>query len=120
MGIIRHHIGKRMSEVAIFNGVVYLAGQVARDASGDIVLQTKDVLEQIDTLLHQAKSDKARILMCQIFLSDLSNFEKMNTVWDDWVVPGSTPPRATIEAKLAKPEWLIEIVVTAAQAKTVE
>ncbi|MEO6351603.1 MAG: RidA family protein [Burkholderiaceae bacterium] len=115
MEIKRLHVGKRMSEAAVHNGTVYLAGQVAADATQDIRGQTHDVLIQIDSLLAQAGSDKSCILMCQIFLSDLKDFDAMNQVWEEWVASGCTPPRATIQAQLAKPEWLIEIVITAAQ-----
>lgn len=114
MQIIRYEVGRRMSEAAVYNGLVYLAGQVASDDSQDISGQTRDVLSQIDKLLAQAGSDKTRILMCQIFLTDLNNFEAMNVVWDAWVSAGHAPPRATVQAQLAKPNWLIEIVVTAA------
>ena len=113
--IQRFHVGARMSEMAIHNGTIYLAGQVTSDNSLDITGQTSDVLSQIDRLLAEAGSDKSRILMCQIYLSDLSNFAAMNKVWDAWVIGGNTPPRATVQAALAKPEWLIEIVVTAAR-----
>lgn len=112
--LYRYNVGARMSEAARYQGTVYLAGQVARDASLDIGGQTADVLAQIDALLAQAGSHKSRILMTQIFLADLADFAGMNAVWDAWVVPGNTPPRATVQAKLAKPEWRVEIVVTAA------
>lgn len=114
MEIKRLHVGKRMSEAAIHNGTVYLAGQVPVDVTQDIQGQTRDVLSQVDSLLEQAGSDKTCILRCQIVLSDLSNFDGMNQVWEAWVAPGFAPPRATIEAQLAKPEWLIEVIVTAA------
>ncbi len=115
MEIQRFHIGKRMSEIAIHNHTVYLAGQIAEDATQDIAGQTREVLGHIDRLLAEADSDKSRILMCQIFLSDMKNFAGMNLVWDQWVAVGPAPPRATIQAPLAQPEWLIEILVTAAQ-----
>ncbi|HJV54263.1 MAG TPA: RidA family protein [Noviherbaspirillum sp.] len=115
MEIKRLHVGKTLSEAAIHNGTVYLAGQVAEDTSQDIAGQTREVLGYIDRLLAEAGSDKSRILMCQIFLSDLKNFAGMNAVWSEWVAEGNSPPRATVEAKLAKPEWLVEMVVTAAQ-----
>lgn len=105
-----------MSEVAVYNGTVYLAGQVADDASQGIEGQTRQVLGQIDKLLAEAGSDKSRILRCQIFLADLKDFDAMNTVWEQWVVAGNTPPRATVQASLAKPEWKVEMVVTAALA----
>ena len=115
MEIKRLHVGKTLSEVAIHNGTVYLAGQIAEDLTQDIAGQTREVLGHIDRLLAEAGSDKSRILMCQIFISDLKNFAAMNEVWNAWVVEGNSPPRATVEAKLAKPEWLVEMVVTAAQ-----
>lgn len=112
--IKRLDVGARMSEVAVHNGTAYLAGQVADDASDDIRGQTTQVLGAIDALLARVGSDKSRILMTQIFLADLADFAGMNAVWDAWVVPGQTPPRATVQATLAKPDWKIEIVVTAA------
>jgi len=116
MEIKRLHTGKRLSEVTIHNGTVYLAGQIASDNKQDIVGQTREVLASIDRLLAEAGSDKTRILSTQIFITDMANFPAMNTVWDTWVVPGATPPRATVEAKLADPACLVEIVVVAAQA----
>jgi enamine deaminase RidA (YjgF/YER057c/UK114 family) len=116
MEIKRLHVGKRLSEVTIHNGTVYLAGQIASDNKADIVGQTREVLGHIDRLLADAGSDKTRILSTQIFITDMANFPAMNTVWDTWVVPGATPPRATVEAKLADPACLVEIVVVAAQA----
>ena len=116
MEIKRLHVGKRLSEVAIHNGTVYLAGQVASDTTQDILGQTREVLGHIDRLLAEAGSDKSRILSTQIYITDMANFPAMNTVWETWVVPGQTPPRATVEAKLADPAGLVEIVVVAAQA----
>ena len=113
-GLHRFHVGDRLSEVAVYNGTVYLAGQVADDASQDIGGQTAQVLAAVDKLLAEVGSDRARILMTQIFLADMADFAGMNAVWDDWVAPGDAPPRATVQARLAKPEWRIEVVVTAA------
>ena len=112
--IQRLEVGLRMSELAVHNGTVYLAGQVASDASADIQGQTAQVLAAIDALLAQVGSDKSKILMTQIFLADLADFAGMNAVWDAWVVPGHTPPRATVQAALAKADWKIEVVITAA------
>ena len=112
--IQRIDAGPRMSEASIHNGIVYLAGQVPEDTSLDIEGQTREVLTAIDALLAQAGSDKTRILRAQIFLADIADFAGMNRAWDAWVVPGNAPARATVEAKLAKPEWKVEIVVTAA------
>ena len=112
--IQRYEVGPRMSELAVHNGVAYLAGQVPEDVSQDIVGQTRQVLEAIDALLAQAGTDKTRILRAQIFLADIADFAGMNQAWDAWVVAGHTPPRATVQASLAKAEWKVEIVVTAA------
>jgi enamine deaminase RidA (YjgF/YER057c/UK114 family) len=115
MNIERLHVGKTLSEVAIHNGTVYLAGQIAEDLTQDIAGQTREVLGHIDRLLAEAGSDRSRILMCQIYLAHMKHFSGMNAVWNEWVADGNSPPRATVEAKLAKPEWLVEMVVTAAQ-----
>jgi enamine deaminase RidA (YjgF/YER057c/UK114 family) len=114
MDITRLHVGKRLSEVAIHNGTVYLAGQIAEDTDADIVGQTREVLGHVDRLLAEAGSDKSCILNCQIFIADMMHFAGMNEVWDDWVAPGHTPPRATVEARLANPAVLVEICVIAA------
>jgi len=114
MEIKRLHVGKRLSETAIHNETVYLAGQIAEDTTQGIEGQTREVLGHIDRLLNEVGSDKTCILMCQIFISDMAHFAGMNAVWDEWVPAGHTPPRATVEAKLANPACLVEIVVTAA------
>ncbi len=114
MEIKRLHVGKRLSEVAIHNETVYLAGQIAEVTDVGIVDQTREVLGHVDRLLNEAGSDKSCILMCQIYISDMANFSGMNEVWDEWVASGHTPPRATVESRLANPECLVEIVVTAA------
>jgi enamine deaminase RidA (YjgF/YER057c/UK114 family) len=112
--IQRFDVGTRLSEMAVHNGIAWLAGQVPDDATQDIRGQTRQVLEAIDRLLARAGSDKSRILMAQIYLADLADFAGMNEVWDAWVAPGQAPPRATVQAQLAKKDWKIEMVVTAA------
>lgn len=113
--IQRLDVGARMSEASIFEHLVHLAGQVAPDGTQDVRGQTRQVLAAIDALLARAGTDKTRLLMVQIFLADIADFPAMNEVWDAWVAPGHTPPRATVQAKLARPEWKVEIVVTAAR-----
>jgi enamine deaminase RidA (YjgF/YER057c/UK114 family) len=115
MGTIqRFDVGVRLSEMAVHDGTVYLAGQVAADATQHIGGQTRQVLTAIDALLARAGSDKSKILMAQIYLADMADFAGMNAAWEAWVTPGHTPPRATVQAALAKPQWKVEIVVTAA------
>jgi len=112
--IQRFDVGARLSEMAIHNGTVYLAGQVPDSEDLDIAGQTRETLASIDALLARAGTDKSRILMAQIFLTDMADFAGMNAVWDAWVVPGHTPPRATVQTPLANPKFRVEIVVTAA------
>jgi enamine deaminase RidA (YjgF/YER057c/UK114 family) len=115
--ITRIGMAKRYSEAAIHNGVVYVAGQVPETTlEQGIEAQTAEVLAMIDRVLADCGSDKSRLLRVQIFLANLADYDGMNSVWDAWVVPGAAPPRATVEAKLAKPAYRVEIVVTAAQA----
>ena len=114
MTIERIQSGPRMSQAVVHNKTVYLAGQVADGAT--VAIQTKGILAAIDALLAQAKSDKGRLLMATIWLTDMSTFAEMNRVWESWVVPGHTPSRATVlSAQLAGPEFKIEIAVVAAQ-----
>lgn len=115
MDIKRLHVGKTLSEASVHNGTIYLAGQIAEDTTQNIEGQTREVLGHIDRLLGEAGSDKSRILMCQIYISDVKDFDSMNEVWNEWVAEGNSPPRATVEAKLVRPEILVEIVVIAAQ-----
>lgn len=110
----RFDVGPRLSEMAVHNGTAYLAGQIPNDATLDIRGQTREVLAAVDALLARAGTDKTRILMAQIFLTDMADFEGMNAEWDTWVPAGHAPPRATVQAKLGKPGWRIEMVVTAA------
>ena len=112
--IQRFDVGARLSEMAVHGGVCYLAGQVAADATQDIRGQTAQVLAAIDALLARAGSDKSRLLMCQIFLTDLADFVAMNELWEAWLPAGHAPPRATVLAQLARPQWKVEMVVTAA------
>ena len=112
--IVRTGMAARYSEAAVFNGVVYLAGMVPERGDTDIRGQTQDVLDQVQQHLLACGSDKSRILRTQIYLADIRDITAMNEVWDAWVVPGSAPPRATVQAALANPAWRIEIVVTAA------
>lgn len=108
--IQRFQVGKRLSEMAIYNGVAYLAGQVPEDDSQDMCGQTKQVLAEIDKWLAQAGTNKSRILMAQVFVSNMIEFDEMNRAWDEWVAEGNAPPRAAVEAKLANPNWKVEIV----------
>jgi enamine deaminase RidA (YjgF/YER057c/UK114 family) len=114
MSIQRFHVGARLSESAVYNGVAYLAGQVPEDGSLDIVGQTRQVLAAIDERLAEVGSDKTRILSTQIFIADMADFQGMNQAWDEWVPKGNAPPRATVQALLADPTLKVEIVITAA------
>ena len=115
MPIERHQAGPRMSQAVVHGNTVYLAGQVADDTSQATAGQTKQVLAKIDALLKAAGTDKSKLLSANVWLPDISNFAEMNSAWDAWVSPGNTPARATVEAKLATPAYLVEIMVVAAK-----
>ena len=112
--IKRIETGNRMSMAVIHNGTVYLAGQVGKPGES-VTDQTREVLAQVDRLLAEAGTDKTRILSAQIWLADMADFAEMNAVWDAWVPQGHTPARATGEAKLATPDYKVEVIVVAAQ-----
>jgi enamine deaminase RidA (YjgF/YER057c/UK114 family) len=114
MTIERYEVGPRMSQVVVHGGVAYLAGIVAEDLVPSVADQTRQILAKIDRLLALAGSDKTRILKANIWLSDIRKFDEMNGVWDGWVAKGHPPARATVEARLAGPDYLVEIMVEAA------
>ena len=114
-GIERIECGARMSGAVVYNGLVWLAGQVGTPGAS-VTEQTKDALAEVDRLLALAGSDKTRILSAQIWLADMADFAEMNAVWDGWVPQGATPARATGEAKLTAPGYRVEVIVTDAQA----
>ncbi|PSH69867.1 hypothetical protein CU102_06315 [Phyllobacterium brassicacearum] len=113
MSIRRIEVGPRMSQAVIHGNTVYLAGQVGGPGKS-VTEQTKDVLVAVDRLLKEAGTDKSKLLQAIIWLDDMKDFGEMNAVWDAWVDPVNTPARATGEAKLATPEYKVEIIITAA------
>ncbi len=116
MTIERIRPGSRFAAAVCHQGVVYLAGQVASDPTEDVAGQTRQVLATIDRLLADAGTDKTRVLQATVYLADMGDFAAMNAVWDAWVVQDKLPTRATVQAKLATPQYLVEIVVIAARA----
>ncbi len=111
--ITRHGTGARMSEAVAYNGILWVAGQVGQPGAS-VADQTRQCLAEVDRILAAAGTDKTRILSAQIWLADIATFADMNGVWDQWVPQGHTPARATGEAKLATPDYKVEVIVTAA------
>ena len=114
MSINRMEIGQRMSQIVVRNDTVYLAGQVAKSSEADVQEQTRTTLDKIETLLDQAGSDPQHILSATVYLRDIKDFAAMNEVWDAWVPQGHAPARACVEARLARPDLLVEISIVAA------
>ena len=116
MNIERHDTGPRMSKAVIHGDTVYLAGIVAESPKGkSMAEQTKSILSQIDGFLAMAGTNKTKLLSANIWITDMAHFGEMNVVWDAWVSLGNTPARATVEAKLASPDYRVEIMVVAAR-----
>ncbi|HTZ02041.1 MAG TPA: RidA family protein [Xanthobacteraceae bacterium] len=116
MTIERHDSGPRMSKAVVHGNTVYLSGIVADAPKGKSTAeQTKNILSQIDGFLARSGTDKSKLLSANIWVTDMANFAEMNAVWDAWVSPGNAPARATVEAKLAAPDYKVEIMVVAAR-----
>jgi enamine deaminase RidA (YjgF/YER057c/UK114 family) len=114
--IERFENGPRMSRAVVHEGTVYLAGLTADASVGKSVAeQSKEILDRIDGLLAKAGTDKSKLLQAVIWLQDIRTVDEFNKVWDAWVVGGSGPARACIEARLQSPAKMIEIQVTAAR-----
>jgi len=116
MAIKRINPGPRLSQAVVYGDTVYVAGQVASDTSADAAGQTRQILTTIDSLLAQGGSDKSRILWANVWLADMSDYNAMNGEWESWIPKGETPARATVEAKLAAPQYKVEIACVAARA----
>jgi len=111
-------IGKaaRWSDAVVVNGLVFLAGHVAEETKGRSVLeQTREVLAQLDDTLAQAGSSKAKLVSVTIYLADIAGFDAMNQAWDAWVDSENPPARATVEARLAHPDYAVEMTAIAAR-----
>ena len=116
MSINRIGVGPRMSQAVVHGDTVFVSGTVADKAAGKSVgEQTKEILGIIDEILAKAGTDKTKILSANIWLVDIAAFAEMNAVWDAWVAQGHTPARATVEAKLAAPQFSVEIACIAAK-----
>lgn len=116
MTIQRFGSTHRMSMAVTYAGVIYLAGQVAKNPVPSVADQTRQILATIDDLLQQVGTSKANLLTANIWLADMSTFDEMNSVWDAWIADAGKPTRATVGAALAKPGLLVEIAVTGALA----
>ncbi len=113
--IERIETAQRMSRIVKHNGTVYLCGQVGADANTGITEQTQTMLDKVDLLLEQAGSDREHILSATIYIRDMKDFAAMNAVWDAWVPEGYAPARACVEARMARPELLVEVSIVAAE-----
>jgi enamine deaminase RidA (YjgF/YER057c/UK114 family) len=114
MTITRIETDARMSQAVIHGDTIYLAGQVGEPGQ-DVGDQTRTALAEVDALLAVAGSDKSRLLMVTIWLADMADFGAMNAVWDAWIAGVAAPARATGEARLASPDYRVEIIATAAR-----
>lgn len=115
MEIERQETKQRMSRIVKHNGVIYLCGQVCADATKGIKEQTQTMLDKVDMLLEQAGSDREHMLSATVYVRDMKDFAAMNEVWDAWVPEGYAPARACVEARMARPELLVEVSVIAAE-----
>ena len=115
MSIQRHDQSSILSQAVVHGDTVYLAGVVAKDVEQDIKGQTRQVLDEIDRLLAKCGSGKSKVLSAQIWVTDIRNRAPMNEVWSAWIDKANLPARACVEAKLADPRALVEIMVIAAK-----
>jgi enamine deaminase RidA (YjgF/YER057c/UK114 family) len=110
--------GPRLSAAVVHNGMVYVSGQVPLTPNADVPTQTREILAKIDAILEQGGSDRRHIVSANIWLADIMTFDQMNKAWDEWIAPGPAPARATVEARIANPQWRVEIACIAAQKRS--
>jgi enamine deaminase RidA (YjgF/YER057c/UK114 family) len=114
MSIKRLNPGPRLSGAVVHGDTVYVAGQVSAEPAASAKGQTEQILKKIDALLAAAGSHKSKLLTATVYVSSMAHYDEMNAAWEAWVDPANTPARATIEARLAAPKYLVEIMATAA------
>ena len=96
------------------NGFIFTAGQVGTDprtggvAGPDVASQTRQALSNLGAILEAGGSSLDRLVKTTVFLADMRLFEEMNAVYRE-LVPEPRPSRSTVEARLARPELLVEI-----------
>lgn len=115
MTIVRIEPGRRMSAAVVHGNTVYLAGHVSKEPAGSVRGQTEAILRNIDARLAEAGTDRSKLLSASIWLTDIGTFDEMNAAWEAWLDPANPPARATVEARLASPDYLVEIAVIAAR-----
>jgi enamine deaminase RidA (YjgF/YER057c/UK114 family) len=114
MSVTRHGVGPRLSQAVVHGNTAYLAGMVAGDPSADARGQTEQILKKIDETLAAVGSDKSKLLSATVYVASMALYNDMNAAWDAWVDKANTPARATVEARLASPKYLVEIMCVAA------
>ncbi len=114
MSIERHGVGARLSAGVKHGDTIYIAGQVADDTGAGVKGQTEQILRKIDDVLKHFGSHKSKLLSATVYVSDMKGYDEMNAAWDAWIEKGNTPARATVETKLARPQYLVEIAGIAA------
>ena len=114
MTIKRLNPGPRLSQAVVHGETVYVAGQVSAEPAASANGQTEQILKKIDALLAAAGSHKSKLLSATVYVASMAYYDEMNAAWETWVDPANPPARATVEARLASPKYLVEIVVVAA------
>ena len=114
MNVTRHGVGPRLSQAVVHGNTAYLAGMVAGDPSADARGQTEQILKKIDETLAAVGSHKSKLLSATVYVASMALYNDMNAAWDAWVDKANPPARATVEARLASPKYLVEIMCVAA------
>jgi enamine deaminase RidA (YjgF/YER057c/UK114 family) len=112
--IDRHGVGPRLSQGVKHGDTIYVAGQVADDPSAGAKGQTEQILRKIDAVLAHFGSHKSKLLSATVYVGSMGSYDEMNAAWDAWVEKGQAPARATVETRLARPQYLVEIAAIAA------
>jgi len=117
MSIQRLGQGEFLSQLVSYGGIAHLCGLTAQDRQADVRGQTEQILRTMEALLHQAGSDKSRLLMVNVYLADIRTKDQLNAVWKSWVDPQAKPARAVVQTQLGAPDVLVEISAVAALGK---
>ncbi len=107
------------NQAILFNNTLYASGQIAINPlnnqiiNEDIEAETKQVMENLNEVLKEAKMDFSNVVKCSIFLKDMNDFESVNQIYSTFFNEKDAPARETVEVSMLPKNVNVEISLIA-------